>query len=534
MIALLSLTLLTAVPDAAVLARVGEHPITAAQLRARAAETREAGGAAQPAPLLEDLINESVLAEEGARRGLARDAAVKAEVEEAVRKAAAERLLKKELAAANRVDEKDLLAMFHASGDSVALQMIVVATEDEARALRGRLEKGASFAEEAKASLDPDAAGSGGKYPARVRGQLPPALAQAAFAAPLNALTGPVKLEIGWALLRVTERQLANEAEYPLKRAQILQFAQQQQQSALKQHLLRQLRARSGVKVDEAFIKTTGTRLNLTPAEAGHVVAKVNGRPIKLGAVSARITAMFNGQESGHVSGPAVKTEFAWSLVDQALLEEAALKERLDADDEVRAKARIAERDAVVRAFSAQLRRGSPAPTAADVEGWYRAHPDQFVTPAHRACAHLLVLDEGQAAKLRKRLVLGESFDSLAAQYSADASTASRGGDLGLLTDSQLQQVSASEPALGAALRDTPASQISSPVQSRAGWHLVRCGPHVQAAPVPLAKVREAIAARLARERGDDAVRSEIALLRKQVAIQVDKAALQQLEASQH
>ncbi len=93
--------------------------------------------------------------------------------------------------------------------DQVEARHILVATEAEALDVLDRLEAGEDFAALAgELSLDTGAQGDGGDLGIVTRSQLPEALADAAFAADLNEVFGPVQTEYGYHIAKVTERTI--------------------------------------------------------------------------------------------------------------------------------------------------------------------------------------------------------------------------------------------------------------------------------------------------------------------------------------
>jgi peptidyl-prolyl cis-trans isomerase SurA len=72
------------------------------------------------------------------------------------------------------------------------------------------------------------------------------------------------------------------------------------------------------------------------------------------------------------------------------------------------------------------------------------------------------------AASLRARALAGEDFADLARQYSQDIGSAQEGGDLGWTIPGQMV------PAFEAAMASTAVDQISAPVRTQFGWHIVK------------------------------------------------------------
>lgn len=71
-------------------------------------------------------------------------------------------------------------------------------------------------------------------------------------------------------------------------------------------------------------------------------------------------------------------------------------------------------------------------------------------------------------AKLRERILAGEEFADLARQYTEDMGTAQEGGDLGWARAGQFV------PAFEATMNALAIDELSEPVQSQFGWHLLQ------------------------------------------------------------
>ncbi len=85
---------------------------------------------------------------------------------------------------------------------------------------------------------------------------------------------------------------------------------------------------------------------------------------------------------------------------------------------------------------------------------------------------HILVETKEMADDLLDRITNGEDFAELAAEFSIDTSNASRGGDLGWFG------IETMVPSFATAAFDTPIGEISEPVESTFGFHLIQVVGH--------------------------------------------------------
>ena len=108
------------------------------------------------------------------------------------------------------------------SGDQeVRARHILVETEDEAKAVKAELDKGADFAELAKKkSKDPGSA-DGGDLGFFTKDQMVPEFSAAAFALEPGKISDPVKSQFGWHIIKVEEKRNRKAPEFDQVKAQI-------------------------------------------------------------------------------------------------------------------------------------------------------------------------------------------------------------------------------------------------------------------------------------------------------------------------
>ena len=122
---------------------------------------------------------------------------------------------------------------------------------------------------------------------------------------------------------------------------------------------------------------------------------------------------------------------------------------------------------------------------------YYEDEKYRYLQDEQRQARHILIQfgdDEdaarAQAEDLLMRIRAGDSFEALAGEFSMDGGTASQGGNLGVLTESQLPE------ALGAAIFAMEEGDLQGPVRSEFGFHVIRLDEVLERGPLPLDQVR--------------------------------------------
>jgi parvulin-like peptidyl-prolyl isomerase len=129
-------------------------------------------------------------------------------------------------------------------------------------------------------------------------------------------------------------------------------------------------------------------------------------------------------------------------------------------------------RDRVTARYSRQqalLRDLGTAPTDADVQAEYATAIAELRSqcPSGRFVSHILVPSQQLAAGLAAQVRAGTSFEQLASQQSSDSASARNGGALGCIDGQQLV------PAFQQTAAALPLNQVSAPVQTQFGWHVI-------------------------------------------------------------
>jgi peptidyl-prolyl cis-trans isomerase C len=116
--------------------------------------------------------------------------------------------------------------------EEVHARHILVETEDEAKAVKDELQKGADFADLAKSkSKDPGAAAEGGDLGFFSKDQMVPEFADAAFKLDKGQTSDPVKSPFGWHIIQVEEKRTRPVPDFEQVKPQLESFVARKAQS---------------------------------------------------------------------------------------------------------------------------------------------------------------------------------------------------------------------------------------------------------------------------------------------------------------
>ena len=123
----------------------------------------------------------------------------------------------------------------------------------------------------------------------------------------------------------------------------------------------------------------------------------------------------------------------------------------------------------------------------ADIAKYYRENKEQYTNAATRTVRHILVKQRSLADRLLAQIRGGANFSALARKHSTDPGSKKQGGKLEL---AQGQTV----PAFDKVAFKLKTGEVSEPVKTQFGWHIIKAETAVKAANTQkLADVRDSI-----------------------------------------
>ncbi len=143
------------------------------------------------------------------------------------------------------------------------------------------------------------------------------------------------------------------------------------------------------------------------------------------------------------------------------------------------------------------------------VRALYEQQKALYRVPEQRRVAHILIKPEGddeaawaaaleRAQEVRERLLAGEDFAGLAREVSEDPGSAVVGGDLGWIKRGLM------DPAFEEAAFALAAGELSEPVRSRFGYHIIRVEEVRAGREKTYAEVRDELIAELRKEEAEN------------------------------
>ena len=165
--------------------------------------------------------------------------------------------------------------------------------------------------------------------------------------------------------------------------------------------------------------------------------------------------------------------------------------------------------------------------TDAEIDAYFNEHPEEFQAPETVRASHILLRvntdasaeiaaeKEKLAASLLERLKKGEAFAELAKSVSDDPESKEKGGDLGFFSRDRIL------PELADAAFLLKKDEVSAPVRTSFGWHLVKLTDRLPAHPVILAEARDSIRSFLETNKRREAASALIAKLHDAAKIEI-------------
>jgi peptidylprolyl isomerase len=197
-----------------------------------------------------------------------------------------------------------------------------------------------------------------------------------------------------------------------------------------------------------------------------------------------------------------------------------------------------ARETALLQAYVSSVARAPASyPSEKEIQGYYEASRESLTFPAAYQLAQIFVASpdsadkafaanaQKKAAELAARVQKAPAeFAKVAKESSEHKDSAPKGGELGWVPEPQLL------PEIRAAVVRMTKGEVSAPIRSASGWHVVRLIDRKPGGVRPLAEVRDQIVASMRLRKAQEAERSYVEGLLSKAAVTVNQSELQKLQ----
>ncbi|MBN2707392.1 MAG: peptidylprolyl isomerase [Deltaproteobacteria bacterium] len=264
--------------------------------------------------------------------------------------------------------------------------------------------------------------------------------------------------------------------------------------------------------------------LNSSPTQAepkDAVIAEIGGETITLKEFREELAKL--PPNLRQMAGDSrVQKDFLEQLATSRMLYQEGLKQGLDKVKTVQAQIEEARRKIVLGALlQKEIEARIVAPDEPQISQYYSDHGEEFQQEKQVQARHILVKEEKEALEIAEQLKQGKDFAELA-QARSSCSSAANGGDLGFFTRERMVKEFADAAF---AMQE---GEISPPIKTSFGYHLIKVEKIKEKSTRPLNEVRTAIENKLIQESKNNIFNEYVDTLKKKIKITLHPEILEQ------
>ncbi len=405
--------------------------------------------------------------------------------------------------------------------ERVAWRHILVPTEKAALAARAEITKGLDFEAAArKFSTDAISRDAGGWLGYINAGGVPPdsnaadpALAEAAFKAPVGEVSQPIRSSHGWHLIKVDQHDPDTVRPIEGVRSAVEFKISNERSQALYTAMLDSLKT--------AFKVTNVSDTTKVLGPPTTVLASINGQPITVADLDAQI-AQYPEMQRAQFQTAVARNSVVDRMVQERVWLRSATLAGYDKKADVKGQLDQQRNSIILRGYFNDVVVGRSKPGDEEIAQYYAAHLTDYTSPERVSWRHILLPTQKAAVSTRAQIAKGLDFEEAAKKFSTDPLSKASGGWLGYLTAGGVAPDSfANDPKLSAVAFTLGSKQVSDPVQSPRGWHILQVDQHDSVTVRPLEGVRTSIEFKISNERSQDLYTSMLDSLKVAYGVKV-------------
>jgi len=201
--------------------------------------------------------------------------------------------------------------------------------------------------------------------------------------------------------------------------------------------------------------------------EESRIVATVNGKPISQSEFDYRWSELSDAAR-GRYDRQGGKKKFLDDLISREVLLQEARRQGLDQSLALRERMERVKEQLILDELMKDAASQPVQISDAELEAYYQAHDDMLLAARQIRGAQIVMANVFQAKDLKHQINQGWNFSKLAQRYSLDEKTKADGGEFNFSRKGVL------DPVIEQFLLTQKAGAVSDPVETAAGFHLVK------------------------------------------------------------
>lgn len=267
--------------------------------------------------------------------------------------------------------------------------------------------------------------------------------------------------------------------------------------------------------------KSESAKSGQASAPKGAVLAEVNGTPITADQFE-KVVKGLPPQLQVLAQSAEGKKQLLDDMVTKEIVLQQAKKDGIDKSQEVADQLADLKNSVIIQTYLKKKLADAATISDADLQKLYNENKERFRTGDQIRASHILVKTEKEAQDIESQLKKGANFDELAKKYSTDSSAA-KGGDLGWFSKGSMV------PDFEKAAFGLKEGQISDPVKTQFGYHIIKVTGKRPAGVLPFSEVKDQLKAAALPQKQQEIFKKLKDDLRKDAKVTIKEDALKNI-----
>ena len=267
-------------------------------------------------------------------------------------------------------------------------------------------------------------------------------------------------------------------------------------------------------------------------AQDPNVVARIGNKTITVADFNKILTYYDAEQRAMIEKNPQAKPTILWQTVQGMVIAGLAREKGFDKRPEIKGQLEMITNNFLAFQYLQKEVISKVKVTEKDAKAYYDKNPDLFKSPEQVKARHILIQvpkeasDEDKkkqkekADEVLKKVKAGEDFTKLAAEYSDDPGTKSKGGELGLFSKGSMV------PAFEQVAFSLKPGEVSELVETEFGFHVIKVDEKKEAVAEPFETIKEKVTKQVLREKQEAKVTEFVEQALKKAKVMMNPAPL--------